>query len=394
MKSLAIIFLSVAFGAGIGARAQTAGTAPQRAQVAGTIESVNAAAKSISIKSDKGETVTLVTTDRSFLRHLPAGETDTKKAVSMALGDIAAGDRVVATYQTGSDQKTLEARTVLVMTKSDVAEVHQKEMEDWQKRGTVGNLVSADPGAKTFTLKTAGRTVTVQASAQTEMLRYALDSAKIADAKPGTFADLKPGDEVHVLGNKSEDGGTVTAEKIVFGSFKQIAATVVSADPATGELKVKNLAVKKGAPVILKITPDTTIKKLPEQMAAMLARRYGAGRGQGQGQGGGQGGGRGQWAGAGRGNGAPGGGGFGGGMRGGRGMDIKQVLDNLPATHITDLKPGDAIMVSTTEGTDSTHMTAIMLLAGVEPILTAAPDSTRDIMSGWNLGGGGGGEGQ
>jgi hypothetical protein len=34
-----------------------------------------------------------------------------------------------------------------------------------------------------------------------------------------------------------------------------------------------------------------------------------------------------------------------------------------------------------------------MLLAGVEPLLTASPNATRDIMSGWNLGGGGGGEG-
>jgi hypothetical protein len=29
----------------------------------------------------------------------------------------------------------------------------------------------------------------------------------------------------------------------------------------------------------------------------------------------------------------------------------------------------------------------------VEPLLTASPQATRDIMSGWNLGGGGG-EGQ
>jgi hypothetical protein len=60
---------------------------------------------------------------------------------------------------------------------------------------------------------------------------------------------------------------------------------------------------------------------------------------------------------------------------------------------LSDLKPKDAIMVSTTMGTDPTRVTAIMLLAGVEPILTAAPNATRDIMSGWNLGGGGGGEG-
>jgi hypothetical protein len=50
-------------------------------------------------------------------------------------------------------------------------------------------------------------------------------------------------------------------------------------------------------------------------------------------------------------------------------------------------------MVSTTMGSDPTKVTAIMLLAGVEPLLTASPTAVRDIMSGWNLGGGGGGEG-
>jgi hypothetical protein len=80
------------------------------------------------------------------------------------------------------------------------------------------------------------------------------------------------------------------------------------------------------------------------------------------------------------------------GARGGRG-DLKQVLDRLPAVPLTDLRAHDAIMVTTTEGTDSSHATAIMLLAGVDDLLRASPSATRDIMSGWNLGGGGGGEG-
>jgi hypothetical protein len=69
------------------------------------------------------------------------------------------------------------------------------------------------------------------------------------------------------------------------------------------------------------------------------------------------------------------------------------MIDGLPATPLSELKAGDAIMISTTEGTDATHVTAIMLLAGVEPIITASPTATRDLLSGWNLGGGGGGEG-
>jgi len=127
---------------------------------------------------------------------------------------------------------------------------------------------------------------------------------------------------------------------------------------------------------------DTAMKKLPEMTATMLARRYGPGGGQAdvlQAGAGGPGGRRG---------GMPSGP---GGARGGG--DIGQMLDRLPSIPLSELKPGDAIMVSTTQGTAPGRFTAVMLLAGVEPLLTASPNATRDIMSGWNLGGGGG-EGQ
>jgi hypothetical protein len=344
---------------------------------------VDADAKTISIKTDGGQKVVVTITDRSYLRRLPSGETDMKKAVSIALGDLAVGDPVVASYQTAADPKNLEARTILIRTKSDVAQILQKEMEDWQKRGVVGNVASIDAGGKNFALKAGARITTVQPSDKTVFLRYAPDSAQIGDAKPSTFADIEVGDEVHVLGEKNADGTSVAAEKVVFGSFKQIAGTIESADAATGVLKVKNLAVKKGPSVTLKVSSETTLKKLPPQVAAMWARRYAPGA---QARGGETAGADAPAAQAGRGR---------GGMRGGAGGgDIKQVLDRLPATPLSELKPGDAIMVTTTEGSDSTHLTAIMVLAGVEPVLTAAPNSTRDIMSGWNLGGGGeGGEG-
>jgi hypothetical protein len=90
----------------------------------------------------------------------------------------------------------------------------------------------------------------------------------------------------------------------------------------------------------------------------------------------------------GRGGGAPSGAGAGEG----RGGDLGQMLDRLPVIQLADLKPQDAIMISTTTGSDPGRVTAVMLLAGVEPVLTAAPTATRDIMSGWNLAGGGEGQ--
>ena len=63
-----------------------------------------------------------------------------------------------------------------------------------------------------------------------------------------------------------------------------------------------------------------------------------------------------------------------------------QILDRLPPMPLSDLKPDDAVMLSTTAGSEPARVTAVMLLAGVENLLAASPTSTRDIMSGWNLG--------
>jgi hypothetical protein len=382
MKSLGVIVLATLIC--LGARAQTP-AAPARARVTGTVISVDAGSGRIALKTDKGDVTTVTTTEKSFLRRLPPGETDAKKATPVGVADIAAGDRVVASGQFGADPKSFEAHTVLVMPKANVDAVHAKEEEDWQKRGTTGIVTVVDPAAKTVVIKAGRGQYTVGAAAATELLRYAPDSAKLADAKPGTLGEIRVGDELHVLGDKSADGTAIAAEKVVSGSFRQIAATIDVVDVEGGTLRVKDLATKK--PEVLKITADTVIRKLPEQMAAMMARRYnaaaaGAGGTAGQGAGASRGG-PGNW---------PQGGQGAGRAYGGRG-DIKQMLDHLPAAQLADLKRGDAIMVSTTEGTDGTHLTGIMMLAGVEPLLTASPNSTRDIMGGWNLGGGEGAEG-
>jgi len=273
--------------------------------------------------------------------------------------------------------------------------MHKKEQEDWQKRGTTGIVSAIDAGSKTFTIKIGAREIKVQPADGVKYLRYALDSAKLADARPGGFADVKAGDEAHVLGSRSADGASIAAEEVVSGSFKQIAATIEAVNPQTGDLTVKDLATKKT--VDIRVNPDSTLKKLPPEMAAILARRYQRSSGQGgeEGRGGRSGGDGASFRPAGQAGPGGGPGGPGGTRGGGPGGDIKQMLDRLPAMALAEIKKGDAIMVSTTEGSDPAHSTAIMLLAGVEPLLQASPSATRDIMSGWNLGGGGGGgEGQ
>jgi hypothetical protein len=348
------------------------------------VTAVNGQSNQVSLKTDKGETVTVTTTDKTQILHAQAGETDAKKWSKMAVAEIGPGDQALAYFRGAPDQKPLLATSLVIRTKADLAQLAQKELEDWKKRGATGTVTAIDAAAKTITIKVGQKALTVQPSDKTEYHRYSLDSAKVSDAKPCTFAEIKTGDQVNVLGNKTEDGASIHAESIFAGTFRQIAATIVSIDPATGEMKVTDLATKK--PLTIRINSDSTMKKLPEQVAQRLARQYQAGARGAGGPGGDSA--SAPQRGGGGGGGLPGGG-QGGGMRG-SGGDIGQILAGLPVMPLSDLKPKDAIMVSTTMGTDPTRVTAIMLLAGVEPVLTAAPNATRDIMSGWNLGGGGG----
>ena len=385
MKFSTAMAALLALAAAVSVPAQTP-PAASRAQLSGTVTAVKADANQLSLKGDKGEDVSVTTTDRTLILRIPPGETDPKKGSKIALSSLSPGDRAVIIGATPADPKAWTATAVLVMSKSDVAGLQQKDQDDWKKRGTTGTVTAIDPAAKTVTIKSGSRTFTVHPSDKTSFHRYAPDSARFSDAKPSTFAEIKTGDQLRVLGNKGEDGTSIQGEKIAFGTFRQIAATVTAINPQTGELTVKDLATKK--PLTIKVDADSTMRKLPEQAARMLARRYAPGAQLAQGAGAPAGaGGPPPGAGRGGGMGGPGGG-------GGRGGDVSQMLDNLPALPISELKPGDAIMVSTTQGTEAGRVTAIMLLAGVEPLLTASPTATRDIMSGWNLGGGGGDTGQ
>jgi hypothetical protein len=267
-----------------------------------------------------------------------------------------------------------------------------------------------DEAAKTVTIKTKTREgakpVAVAVTDKTTFRRYAPGSVHWDDAKPSTLAEIKPGDQIRVLGDKNEDGSKITAEEVVSGSFLTIAGTVISVDAPAGEIRLNDITIKK--PVVVKVNAEhTTLRKLPPFAAYMLARqlnptykaaengangtrsgggsavaagperRPGAASGTGPAAGG-----PGSFRGP---QGGPGGGGFPGGSNGR--MDIGQMLERMPAFTLAELKPGDALIVSTSEPADRTNLTAIAVLSGVEPILVAAPRTFGEAsgIANWNL---------
>jgi hypothetical protein len=58
----------------------------------------------------------------------------------------------------------------------------------------------------------------------------------------------------------------------------------------------------------------------------------------------------------------------------------------MPALQLSELKPGDAIVVASSESPDPSRATAITVLAGVEPLLTAPRQQEGRALNGqWNF---------
>ncbi|MGD0363664.1 MAG: hypothetical protein ABSC93_22505 [Bryobacteraceae bacterium] len=388
---------------------------PARTNLVGAVEAIDPANGQITLHTDDGKTVKITPHAGARFLRLPPGEKSLSNATPITAGDIGPGDRVLARGELSDDKTALAASTLVVMTKADIAKKQQADQAEWRKRGVGGlvTAVNAQAGELTINTRTAEglKPLVIVAGANTMVSRYAPDSVKFADAKPSKISDIKPGDQVRALGTKNEDGTRYAAEEVVSGSFRNVAATVISIDPAANTMKVMDLAVKK--PLLVHVNADSVMRKLPETVARMIAMRasgaaggsgdaagagapgangYGAGGGQRPpgapgAAGGAAGGGPGGAAASGTPGGPGGAGGAGGaGMRS-RGGDMQQMLEHMPAIKLEDLKAGDAIIVSSTEGTDPGQVTAITLVAGVEPILTAAPGGSQRarMLGSWNL---------
>jgi hypothetical protein len=257
--------------------------------------------------------------------------------------------------------------------------------------------VDASAGTVTISMGLPGATtsVGVHVAKDTIIRRYSPESVKFDDAKLSTLEAIKAGDQLRARGTRSADGKDFQAQEIVSGSFRNIAGTISSVDAAANAISVADAISKHG--VTVKITSESQVRKLPPEMAQRIAARLKAAaagvRGGAQGAGvanGANAGGVSAEAviaqnpalGAGGGNGAkpsPG---------GGRGADFQQMLSRLPAATFADLQKGDAVMIVSSEENTSGQLTAITVLAGVEPILTASPRQAQALLSPWSLSGG------
>ena len=335
----------------------------------GEIKTIDAAAKQLTIKTDAGSMVTVSLSDKTTYKKLAPGEQTLTNATDVAVTDLAEGDRVMARGTVSEDRKSVPASMVIVMTKGDLAKKADAERAEWRRRGILGVITALKPDTKEITIThrtmAGNQSVVIPVSDKTEMRRYAPDSIKFGDAKPSSFGELKVGDQLRALGDRTEDPLRFNPEKVVTGSFRTVGGVVTAIDAATGEIKINEL--EKKTPLTIIIKQDAVLRRFPAEMGMM----GGLGRGPG-GPAGGPGGAAPAGGGQPAGNAQPrpqAGGPGGPGGRPGGGFNINDMLERLPTIAIADVKVGDTIIVSSTQGVDPTRLTAISLVAGADTLL-------------------------
>lgn len=346
-------------------------------------EVVSISENNIVLKQADGSMINIQITASSQFKRVQPENPGLQNAAASNLSEISAGDKIVASGIMSNDKKNIPARSVYLMTKADIVKKAGAESQAWQTRGISGRIISLNPNTQEFTIKPPGigaaQNIVVSEKDGASYRRYAPDSVKYEESKTSSFADLKVGDQIRALGDKSKDGAAFKAEKILSGSFKTVGGTITAIDTVKNEITIKELQTNKI--ITIAVNENSSLKKFPEQMATMMATGMsGTGGGVQPPSGGNAGAARppqqpGSQTSGGQPEGARGGAGMGGsgrGMGGSGGFNVNDMYDRLPNISLADLKVGDSIAASSSSGADASKLTAIKLMSGVEPFFRIA----------------------
>ena len=350
---------------------------PSVSGVIGEVKALDRSAQQMVLRSDNGVLSTVNLNDKTQYKRMAPGGKTLSTATDITLADVGQGDRVWARWRPGMDQKTVPAAQLVVMSKGDLAKKQEEERAEWRRRGVSGIVASLNPAAKEITVSNrslmgGAQAVIIPVTDKVMMRRYPPDSIpKYSEAKASSFEEVKVGDQLRALGDKSADGTHLAAEEIVFGTFRIAGGTVTAIDAAANQIKINDLQTKK--PLTITLKAESVIRRLPEGFGMFGGGGMGAVGGRNapaapqgaaaQGQ-------RQPAAGPGaQGAGVTPGGRGPGPRMGGGGGNMADMLERLPAISINDLKVGETIILSSLPGSDPTQLTAISVVSGIEPLL-------------------------
>jgi hypothetical protein len=330
-----IVVVALAFAAALSAQAQKS--------ILGTVTEFKMSSLEIGLQPDDGAAKYFKVSSDTEILQVEPGERDLARARTVRVTDLSLADRVLVTFVADMP----EARRIVLISAADISKRNEGERLDWQKRG-VNGTVTAIHGDE-ITLRTGAAQgppeITVAVTPKTMVRRYAPDSVKFADAQWSTMAEIAVGDQVRTRGSKSEDGAKLTAEDLVYGTFRSAIGTITAIDAETRKITIADLATKK--PMTIRITADTQLKEMPD-FRGMFKNGPPAGvHGPGSSP-------------TARAVSDPG------------KLDVAKLIEMLPLTKFETLKAGVAVMVTSTRGSSSDQVTATRIISNVNFLIETA----------------------
>jgi hypothetical protein len=325
--------------------------------IVGVAVKTDAGSKSLTLRSDTGETVSVQMDGNTTLVRIPAGERTLANAVAIQLGDIKSGDRILSTGTRAG--QNFVAQRIVVMPAAEVEKKRQHDLDEWKQRGIGGIVRETNAQAGTIALELRGTGAGARLTLETtkaNFRRYVPGSLKFEDARASKFDEVHAGDQLRALGDKTGDGKFV-AEQVISGAFKTIGVTVTAVDQSTGKITAATLDQKK--PVIISINGDSVLHRIPPPVATAIAQKA---KGEANKP-------AGPPATPGKGDApkspsaAP--------KPGQPVIDVQQMIDSLPTVALADIKPGDVLAVTGALENDDAHLVAIKVAAGVDLVLKA-----------------------
>lgn len=311
-------------------------------RVLGEVSRIDPGRSQLTVKTTSGDVVLQVDA-RTIYRRVPPGETTLEKALSISLSEINTGDKVLA--RGPQAESSLLVRELIVISNKDLAEKRRHDREEWIKRGLAGVVTSINPEKKEFAVRARSREgeqlITMTAGENVAFRRYSGESIRYSDSRPSSFAELKVGDQLRALAEKAADGTHYTPEEVIFGTFRTVVGKVTGVNAATGEVAVTNVQNNQSLQIL--VNKDSVIRRLSPEVGQQLVQRV---------------------------------------QRPAENSpSLQSMIDKLPPATIGELKPGDAVLVSTTIGDNPQRATAIVFTVGADELtkLLAQPAGRRKL---------------
>lgn len=327
--------VALAFAAALCAQAQRS--------ILGTVTEFKSSSFEFGLQPDSGAATYFKVSPDTEVFQVAPGERDLSSAKKVRLTDLSLADRVLVTFVAGMP----EARRIVLISATDISKRNEAERLDWQKRG-VNGTVTAIHGEE-ITLRTGSvqgpPEITVVVTPKTIVRRYAPDSVKFGDAQWSTIAEIAVGDQVRTRGNPSEDGGRLTADDIVYGTFRSAIGAITAIDTEARTITIADLVTNK--PMTIRVALDTELKEMPDFRG--MFKNGGGHRAP-----------------------SPGSPPITQAVSDPHKLDVAKLIQMLPLTKFENLKVGGAVMVSCIRGSSSDHATATRIIGNVDFLIETA----------------------